>query len=258
MIKFFRKIRQNLLSEGKTGKYFKYAVGEIVLVVIGILIALQLNNLNDERKTENLRQVYYEQLLQDFEKDKAYIKEHSSIIDSNMVKVKAFKEIYNQPNQPIFQIISESTNLDWAFRNVQFKSNTISTLENTGDVKLIPPNIREKLISLEKYKEETENVSKYNNDRAAIAEFNASQIYGSVDFVFENIKNQPKLLEWVFEKNRQIEVLIALESSQNNKVDSERSQFMKVESEKGSLIRFKKILSDMEEIEILINKELKI
>ena len=51
MIKFFRKIRQNLLSEGKTGKYFKYAIGEIVLVVIGILIALQINNWNENRKT---------------------------------------------------------------------------------------------------------------------------------------------------------------------------------------------------------------
>ena len=49
MIKFFRKIRQNLLSEGKTGKYFKYAVGEIVLVVIGILIALSINNWNQNR-----------------------------------------------------------------------------------------------------------------------------------------------------------------------------------------------------------------
>ncbi|WP_406683295.1 hypothetical protein N1F78_11440 [Seonamhaeicola sp. MEBiC1930] len=48
MIKFFRKIRQNLLSEGKTGKYFKYAIGEIILVVIGILIALYLNNLNQQ------------------------------------------------------------------------------------------------------------------------------------------------------------------------------------------------------------------
>ncbi len=44
MIKFFRKIRKNLLSEGKTGKYFKYAIGEIVLVVIGILIAIQINS----------------------------------------------------------------------------------------------------------------------------------------------------------------------------------------------------------------------
>ena len=50
MIKFFRKIRQNLLSEGKTGKYFKYAIGEIVLVVFGILIALSINNWNEQQK----------------------------------------------------------------------------------------------------------------------------------------------------------------------------------------------------------------
>jgi len=53
MLKFFRKIRQNLLSEGKTGKYLKYAIGEIVLVVIGILIALQINNWNEHRKVES-------------------------------------------------------------------------------------------------------------------------------------------------------------------------------------------------------------
>ena len=50
MIKFFRKIRQNLLSEGKTGKYLKYAIGEIVLVMIGILLALQINNWNEIQK----------------------------------------------------------------------------------------------------------------------------------------------------------------------------------------------------------------
>lgn len=50
MIKFFRKIRQNLISGGKTAKYLKYAVGEIILVVIGILIALQLNNWNTDHK----------------------------------------------------------------------------------------------------------------------------------------------------------------------------------------------------------------
>ena len=56
MIKFFRKIRQNLLMENKTGKYFKYAIGEIVLVVIGILIALSINNWNDVRKNKNYEQ----------------------------------------------------------------------------------------------------------------------------------------------------------------------------------------------------------
>ena len=50
MIKFFRKIRQNLIMENKTSKYLKYAIGEIVLVVFGILIALQINNWNEQRK----------------------------------------------------------------------------------------------------------------------------------------------------------------------------------------------------------------
>ncbi|MDT0558257.1 DUF6090 family protein [Ichthyenterobacterium sp. W332] len=49
MIKFFRHIRQQLVMENKTGRYFKYAIGEIILVVIGILIALSINNWNTNR-----------------------------------------------------------------------------------------------------------------------------------------------------------------------------------------------------------------
>jgi hypothetical protein len=50
MIKIFRKIRYDLMGKNKTGQYLKYAIGEIVLVVIGILIALQINNWNETRK----------------------------------------------------------------------------------------------------------------------------------------------------------------------------------------------------------------
>ena len=57
MINFFRKIRYNLMEQNKTGKYFKYAIGEIVLVVIGILIALSINNWNEQPKQDN--QEYY-------------------------------------------------------------------------------------------------------------------------------------------------------------------------------------------------------
>lgn len=53
MMKLFRKIRYELLEKNKTGKYLKYAIGEIVLVVIGILIALQINNWNEHRKIRN-------------------------------------------------------------------------------------------------------------------------------------------------------------------------------------------------------------
>ena len=48
MFKFFRNIRYNLMEKNRTGKYIKYAIGEIVLVVIGILLALQINNWNIE------------------------------------------------------------------------------------------------------------------------------------------------------------------------------------------------------------------
>lgn len=53
MIKIFRHIRQKLLAENRFSKYLLYAIGEIILVVIGILIALQINNWNEARKKEN-------------------------------------------------------------------------------------------------------------------------------------------------------------------------------------------------------------
>ncbi len=66
MIKFFRKIRQNLLNEGKTTKYLKYAIGEIVLVVIGILIALQINTWNQERLNRKQEQQILAQLSKEY------------------------------------------------------------------------------------------------------------------------------------------------------------------------------------------------
>ncbi|TLP75658.1 DUF6090 family protein [Maribacter sp. ACAM166] len=68
MIKFFRKIRQNLLSENKFSKYLIYAIGEIILVVIGILIALSINNWNQNRINTDKQQDYLIGLKNDLEK----------------------------------------------------------------------------------------------------------------------------------------------------------------------------------------------
>lgn len=76
MIKFFRRIRFDLMENNKTSKYFKYAIGEIVLVVIGILIALQINNWNEQRlrRSEELTLLFdiqrnLETMQVDFKKD---------------------------------------------------------------------------------------------------------------------------------------------------------------------------------------------
>jgi hypothetical protein len=82
MIKLFRNIRKKLLKEGKTTKYFKYAIGEIVLVVIGILIALQINNWNETRKEKIAEENFFENVLIDLEKDE--------------VKLKYYREFYTK------------------------------------------------------------------------------------------------------------------------------------------------------------------
>jgi len=67
MIKFFRKIRKQLLTENKLSKYLLYAIGEIVLVVIGILIALQINEWNTERINLKEEEKVLKQLKSEFQ-----------------------------------------------------------------------------------------------------------------------------------------------------------------------------------------------
>ncbi|WP_298371203.1 DUF6090 family protein [uncultured Lutibacter sp.] len=90
MIKFFRKIRQKLLTENKTGKYFKYAIGEIILVVIGILIALQINNWNENRKNKIAEADYYCRILDDFELNEKLIDDTTELINN---KIELCKEL---------------------------------------------------------------------------------------------------------------------------------------------------------------------
>ena len=84
MIKFFRHIRQSLLMENKTGKYFKYAIGEIILVVIGILIALQINNWNEDRKSEKEQYFILEKLQSDMNSDISFIIQSNKEIESEI------------------------------------------------------------------------------------------------------------------------------------------------------------------------------
>ena len=84
MIKFFRKIRYDLMKKNKTGKYIKYAIGEIILVVIGILIALQINNWNDYRKAVQDSKVYLKDMREDLAIDTAYLNRAIPIIEREL------------------------------------------------------------------------------------------------------------------------------------------------------------------------------
>ncbi|MFY0602867.1 MAG: hypothetical protein JXQ93_02885 [Flavobacteriaceae bacterium] len=111
MIKFFRKIRQSLLNEGKTKKYFFYAIGEIILVVIGILIALQINNYNETVSNEARFVSVLKEIKTDLETDilnaKRLLKDGEKV-DSLMRKVLdgelTIKDYKNEKNRRLFYL----------------------------------------------------------------------------------------------------------------------------------------------------------
>jgi hypothetical protein len=141
MIKFFRKIRQNLLMENKTGKYFKYAIGEIILVVIGILIALQINNWNEDRKDTLKEQVYLVNLKKDIADDIAFNKRY--ILDRYQKKVSVLKKgkAHYQGEIKVKDTIAFLNDIGYGnvFGNViwGFNMTTYNQLVNTGDFKVI-------------------------------------------------------------------------------------------------------------------------
>jgi hypothetical protein len=118
MIKFFRKIRQNMLMENKNGTYFKYAFGEIVLVVIGILIALQVSNWNQLRLEQNTMNAYYAKLANTLEDDIKELREATDLLNSLGDDLMRCLEILNTENEPdIEELKAKIGALNVAFAN---------------------------------------------------------------------------------------------------------------------------------------------
>jgi hypothetical protein len=118
MIKFFRKIRYDLMEKNKTGKYFKYAIGEIVLVVIGILIALQVSNWNQLRIEQNSMNAYYAKLANTLENDIKELRESTDRLKSYGVNLMRCLEILNTENEAdIEELKAKIGSLNVAFAN---------------------------------------------------------------------------------------------------------------------------------------------
>lgn len=84
MIGFFRKIRRKLADDNKPLNYMRYAIGEIVLVVIGILIALSINNWSEVKKNKSIEHNYLKEMVEDFEKNHQSSKDLISVIENSL------------------------------------------------------------------------------------------------------------------------------------------------------------------------------
>ena len=126
MIKFFRKIRQKLLSENKFSKYLIYAIGEIVLVVIGILIALQINTWNENRKLVRLeKEILLEikdGLQSDLEQLDKVINDHTTFINSQE-KIIEWMESDKTFDDSLIPLFKQTTWITWFLpKDAQFES----------------------------------------------------------------------------------------------------------------------------------------
>ena len=126
------------MDTGKTSTYLKYAIGEIVLVVIGILIALQINNWNERRKTGLLEASYNQSIKNDLKHDhetiEYIIKDTKLLIEAHellMQQLKSFDTI--KDSRPLYTLMRENT----GFVDLKIGDNTIETLKNSGNIEII-------------------------------------------------------------------------------------------------------------------------
>ncbi|MDP5093475.1 MAG: DUF6090 family protein, partial [Polaribacter sp.] len=166
MIYFLRKIRQKLLVENKTSKYFKYAIGEIVLVVIGILIALQINNWNENQKKNRIKQTYIKNLITDFTNDTIQLNENLRINFEYKQNIDSTLNFINNstPNiDTIYNYIKKSTNSGLRVIN-NYNDNTFGILISSGNIDLFSNNLTNELMELNRLQKSEKSVSDGNKN----------------------------------------------------------------------------------------------
>ena len=162
MIKFFRKIRQNLLSENKFSKYLIYAIGEIVLVVIGILIALQINTWNEEKKSSNIELELLKNLNRDLDIDivnfESKIRVDSLIMVSNKNLMIAFK---NKDKERIINSRSAASSIATSLSSINRadifypQKSAYESLKSQGIQLITNDSLRQNIINLYDYRYQT-------------------------------------------------------------------------------------------------------
>ena len=141
MIKFFRKIRQRLLTENKFSKYLIYAIGEIVLVVIGILIALQVNNWNEIRKFNKEGVKIMQELKSEFLDNRIVLEERIRFLDNANNCVRTVLGFMNKESVEIQQTnIDSIINKSLGYGNYNPANSTILELISSGKLNLIKNN----------------------------------------------------------------------------------------------------------------------
>jgi len=148
MISLFRKIRQKLLHENKLGNYLKYGIGEIILVVIGILLALQINNWNEAIKNAKREEAFLFNLQQDLRSDSLHLKEIKETLRTAVTYKTVFenqmKGLATDPDSLNAHFLKQYNILLDFVPN----STTVDELSNNGLNLISNPSMRRQIVTL--------------------------------------------------------------------------------------------------------------
>lgn len=157
MLKLFRRIRQQQLSENKYLKYILYAIGEIMLVVIGILIALQVNNWNENKKKEVVKLAYKQSLTEDLSNEVLKSQTAISKMEKKLNKLLLMSNRISEKPSNVDTIIKiyryEYSNIIDPHNDIN--RNTLDGLMMTGNINLFDKEIYNSLIRLKDVQEKT-------------------------------------------------------------------------------------------------------
>lgn len=136
MIKFFRKIRQKLLSENNFSRYLFYAIGEIILVVIGILIAIQLDDFNEQRKEHNRELSFLQKLKDDIQLDIQDLTLADSVLAVYQSSQDQGLELLLKAKS-VRDIITIDSLIKFGWNNIAVNRKTFDEMQNTTGIYII-------------------------------------------------------------------------------------------------------------------------
>ena len=128
------------MEQNKTGKYLKYAIGEIILVVVGILIALSINNWNEEKKKTQLEKVYLNRLYNELNKDIITFSSEIQRLEENNVKIVNFTNALNDESYNdslLVKLTNEFMIYGTTYPMFNPSTSTFEDLSSTGNLSVI-------------------------------------------------------------------------------------------------------------------------
>lgn len=136
-MKLFQKIRKTLIKEGNLKRYLLYAIGEILLVMIGISLAFQLNNWNDNRIKKNTEIRYYQNIKEQIKGDKELVEGQRVYNNHYMQQFKYANEIIEANDRSKMDTLGLIVHNLTNYSDFDKQGNIYETLVNSGEIKLL-------------------------------------------------------------------------------------------------------------------------